>query len=170
MKKYIFYPCMVLLLTGLSSACVRHQNNSRNTEALQDIILEEDISIQLDSFIRKKSFHSIIVFRLKDDDCSECKRFFIDLYLATKKKTDQVVLLSRLTSYRSVLVFKEMSGINDTIINFNRPIAKMDQSLNPYIFIYNGHKTVINCFVPLKTDHLYNEQKIDSMINCVNNY
>jgi hypothetical protein len=147
---------------------MHHQNKSRNTE-VEDIILAEDISIQLDSFMRKRSFRSIIVFRLKDDDCSECKRFFTDLYLAAKKKTDQVVLLSRLPGYRSVLVFKEMSGINDSVINMNRPIAKMDQSLNPYVFIYNGNKTV-NCFVPLKTDRLYNEQKIDSMINYVNNY
>jgi hypothetical protein len=150
--------------------CCQQKQRTRTDESnfifrQNEILPAKDLSKQLDTFLNINACTSVIVFRLKDFDCSECKKYFIDLYKTVRGKTDRVVMLSMSSGYRSIQVFKKMSGINnDTIINYNKPIEEFDRSLNPYIFLYEGNKKVRFYYVPAKTDSRKNEQILDKMI------
>ena len=167
MKQSCFY---FMFLIIFCSACSRDMRRTpQNVNLIDDETLFENIVVELDAFVKERALNTVIVFRLKDYDCGECKRYFIDLYVSTRKKTDQIVLLSRFPTYRSVLIFKKQTGIEDPIINFSGSIAKFDQALNPYVFTYRGEGVASNFFEPLKTDlyRVHNEQVLDSMINHV---
>jgi hypothetical protein len=157
-RHYIIFLCIILYL--INSACTKNKYPPVLTPF--DTICESMHS-QLDSFMKKQGWDSMVVFRLKDYECSECKKYFINLYQFTRKKITNVVLLSQFSGYRSVSIFKNMTKIQDTIINFNNPIAEFDIISTPYIFLYKGQGKVTRFYVPIK-DNLQDERMLKSFI------
>jgi hypothetical protein len=153
-------------------SCVRNDSKLPATAGIpildREFEMESEISMQLDSFMKHKSFDALLVFRIKSYDCSECKAYFIDLYKETRKMTDQAVMLSRFSGNRSVSVFKKMSGINDSIINSNSPIAKIEQSAYPFVFLYRGNGIITSLFVPVNGSPLQNMQAVKTVFKSIN--
>lgn len=134
----------------------------------QDFKIENGISVLLDSFMQERLLNKVLVFRLKDYNCSECKGYFLTLYKETRKTTDNIILLSQLSGTRSLSIFKKMTGVKDGIINYNNPIGETDQFLNPYIFLYKGDGIISHTIIPKESDYLQNMQMIGNLLNSSN--
>jgi hypothetical protein len=145
------------------TACVQStKNENRSVQTLFVDTIIGEVSIRLDDFMKQRSMDSIVVFRLKDYDCGECKKYFIDLYHFARKNNNNVVILSQFSGYRSVTIFKKMTEIHDTIININNPISKFDITGISYIFLYKIQDNIAHCYVPVKNDNFQNERIIQS--------
>jgi hypothetical protein len=150
---------MVILFIGHRIYTKVNYPNISDTLIFGIVSIDENAASRLDAYMDTANINKMIVFRLLNYDCSECKRYFTDLYINIRKKTDNVLLLSNFSGYRSVEIFKNTINITDPILNMSQMITKYDE-FDSYTFIYVKGGTVECLYIPVKNNNMQNEQII----------